>query len=65
MTGTDEKWFTYTNGVHTDSLDPETFNKFLDFLELFVAKRNPAADGVGRAQHRARALPARCSGSPA
>src|SRR3954447_1496221 len=22
MTGTDNKWFTYTNGVHTDSLDP-------------------------------------------
>ena len=45
MTGTDEKWFTYTNGVHTDSLDPETFNSFLDFLELYVAKRNPAANG--------------------
>ena len=46
MTGTDKKWFTYTNGVHTDSLDPETFNKCVDFLEIYVAKRNPAAAGA-------------------
>ena len=24
MTGTDRKWFTFTNGTHVDSLDPET-----------------------------------------
>ncbi len=41
MTGTDKKWFTFTNGVHTDSLDPETFNKWFDFLEIYVAHRKP------------------------
>jgi len=41
MSGTDRKWFTFTNGVHTDSLDPETFNKWFDFLELYVAERRP------------------------
>ena len=27
MTGTDKKWFTYTNGTHVDSLSPETYNR--------------------------------------
>jgi uncharacterized protein len=41
MTGTRHKWFTFTNGVHTDSLDPETFNRWYDFLELYVARTAP------------------------
>jgi uncharacterized protein len=41
FTGTQHKWFTFTNGVHTDSLDPESFNRWFDFLELFVAGRKP------------------------
>ena len=41
MTGTDKKWFTYTNGTHVDSLDPATYNRFYDFLELYVAKEAP------------------------
>ena len=41
FTGTDRKWFTFTNGVHTDSLDPETFNRWYDFMELYVAQRKP------------------------
>jgi hypothetical protein len=41
FTGTRRKWFTFTNGTHVDSLDPETFNRWYDFLELFVAKRSP------------------------
>jgi predicted acyl esterase len=41
MTGTDKKWFTYTNGTHVDSLDPETYNRLYDFLELYVAKEAP------------------------
>ena len=41
MTGTDKKWFTFTNGVHTDSLDPETFNKWFDFLQIYVAHEKP------------------------
>src|SRR4051812_15854839 len=42
MTGTDKKWFTYTNGVHTDSLDPETYNRMFDFFEIYVAQESPA-----------------------
>jgi predicted acyl esterase len=41
FTGTKRKWFTFTNGVHTDSLDPQTFNRWYDFLELYVAGRSP------------------------
>jgi uncharacterized protein len=41
MTGTRRKWFTYTNGTHVDSLDPETFNRWYDFLQLYVAKQAP------------------------
>jgi len=41
MTGTDKKWFTFTNGTHIDSLDPETFNRWYDFLQLYVAERAP------------------------
>ena len=41
FTGTDAKWFTFTNGTHVDSLDPETFNRWYDFLELYVAKQAP------------------------
>jgi uncharacterized protein len=41
MTGTNRKWFTFTNGTHVDSLDPETFNRWYDFLQLFVAKQAP------------------------
>jgi uncharacterized protein len=41
FTGTQRKWFTFTNGLHTDSLDPETFNRWFDFLELYVAGRRP------------------------
>jgi uncharacterized protein len=41
FTGTSRTWFTFTNGVHTDSLDPATFTRWYDFLELFVARRAP------------------------
>ena len=41
MTGTKKKWFTFTNGTHVDSLDPATFDRWFDFLELYVAKRPP------------------------
>jgi uncharacterized protein len=39
--GTKRKWFTFANGVHADSLDPATFNRWFDFLELYVAGRRP------------------------
>jgi predicted acyl esterase len=41
FTGTTKKWFTFTNGTHIDSLDPATFNRWFDFLSLYVAKRAP------------------------
>jgi predicted acyl esterase len=43
MTGTDKKWFTFTNGAHIDSLDPETFNRWFDFLKIYVAGESPLA----------------------
>jgi predicted acyl esterase len=41
FTGTSKKWFTFTNGAHIDSLDPETYNRWFDFLMLYVAKQAP------------------------
>jgi uncharacterized protein len=41
MTGTRHKWFTFTNGNHIDSLDPATFNRWYDFLALYVAQQPP------------------------
>jgi len=41
FTGTTRKWFTFTNGTHVDSLDPETFNRWYDFLQLYVARQAP------------------------
>jgi uncharacterized protein len=49
FTGTNRKWFTFTNGVHTDSLDPATFNRLFDFLELYVAQRAPVMSPSVRA----------------
>jgi predicted acyl esterase len=43
FTGTQRKWFTLTNGTHVDSLDPETFNRWYDFLKLYVAQEAPIA----------------------
>ncbi len=41
FTGTSRKWFTFTNGAHVDSLDPDTFDRWYDFLSLFVAHQAP------------------------
>jgi len=43
FTGTDRKWFTFTNGTHVDSLSPEVFNRWYDFLKIYVAKQSPLA----------------------
>jgi|tagenome__1003787_1003787.scaffolds.fasta_scaffold20974670_3 predicted acyl esterase len=42
FTGTRKKWFTFTNGTHVDSLAPETYNRWCDFLALYVAQETPA-----------------------
>jgi uncharacterized protein len=46
FTGTSRKWFTFTNGVHVDSLDPATYNRMYDFLELYVAKQAPIVNSA-------------------
>jgi predicted acyl esterase len=49
FTGTRRKWLTFTNGTHIDSLDPATFNRWYDFLELYVAHRAPTLPPALRA----------------
>jgi predicted acyl esterase len=46
LTGTTRKWFTFTNGAHVDSLDPYTYNRMYDFLELYVAKQAPVVNSA-------------------
>jgi hypothetical protein len=46
FTGTKHKWFTFTNGAHIDSLDPDTYNRWYDFLQLFVAHEAPAQNAA-------------------
>jgi hypothetical protein len=46
FTGTTRKWFTFTNGAHVDSLDPQTFNRWYDFLELYVAQQAPIVNSA-------------------
>jgi uncharacterized protein len=46
FTGTKRKWFTFTNGTHVDSLDPATFNRWYDFLELYVAQQAPIVNAA-------------------
>jgi len=49
FTGTRRAWFTFTNGAHIDSLDPATFTRWFDFLELYVAHRRPSLSPSARA----------------
>jgi uncharacterized protein len=46
LTGTTRKWLTLTNGAHIDSLDPYTYNRMYDFLELYVAKQAPVVNSA-------------------
>jgi uncharacterized protein len=46
FTGTSKKWFTFTNGAHIDSLDPATYDRFYDFLELYVAHKAPVENAA-------------------
>jgi hypothetical protein len=49
FTGTQRKWFTFTNGNHIDSLDPATFDRWYDFLKLYVARQTPQLSSTVRA----------------
>ena len=55
--GRHRKWFTFTNGTHVDSLAPETFNRWYDFLELYVAQQAPIVNSARHPRGRARDLP--------
>jgi predicted acyl esterase len=46
FSGTDRKWFTFTNGTHVDSLAPEAFNRWYDFLQLYVAQQAPIVNSA-------------------
>jgi predicted acyl esterase len=46
FTGTTKKWFTFTNGAHIDSIDPPTYNRWYDFLELYVAHQAPLVNAA-------------------
>jgi predicted acyl esterase len=61
FTGTQRKWFTFTNGAHIDSLDPLTFNRWYDFLKLYVAQQAP---GVPAAKAFAPAIYSAAMGVP-
>src|SRR5947209_7463742 len=41
MTGTQRKWFAYTNGAHVGSLDDEACERWYHFLELYLAHPAP------------------------
>ena len=45
FTGTKKKWFTFTNGAHIDSIDPSTYVRWFDFLQLYVAGIAPGELG--------------------
>ncbi len=49
FTGTRHKWFTFTNGAHIDSLDPATFTRWYDFLQLYVARVAPRLSATAKA----------------
>ena len=55
--GRNRKWFTFTNGTHVDSLDPETFNRWYDFLQLYVAQAGADRELRGHPRRRAGDLP--------
>ena len=44
MDGNANVWITLQNGVHSDSLGPASFTRWVEFLELFVANRIPSLD---------------------
>ena len=50
LTGTPRKFITFTNGTHIDSLDPVTFNRWYDFLKLYVAQQAPGVPAAARAR---------------
>jgi len=46
FSGTKRKWFTFTNGTHVDSLAPDAFNRWYDFLMLYIAHQAPITNSA-------------------
>ncbi|TDT17648.1 hypothetical protein BDK89_3259 [Ilumatobacter fluminis] len=46
FTGTDAFYASLTNGLHTESIGPAVFPRFVEFLDLYVAERVPSLDGA-------------------
>lgn len=42
FTGTDHLYVTVMNGLHTESISPAVFPRFVEFLDLYVARRTPS-----------------------
>ncbi len=42
FTGTDHLYVTLVNGLHTESIGPAVFPRFVEFLDLYVAERTPS-----------------------
>jgi uncharacterized protein len=48
FTGTDHFYASLSNGLHTESLSPAIAPRWLEFLDLYVAKRVPSLDTLRR-----------------
>lgn len=46
FTGTDQLYVTLVNGLHTESLSPGIFDRYVEFLDLYVKKAVPSLDGA-------------------
>ena len=40
-------WISLQNGVHVDSLGPDTITRWVEFLKLYVADEVPRVPDVG------------------
>ena len=46
FTGTDHLYVSLVNGLHTESLSPGIFDRYVEFLDLYVKKAVPNLDGA-------------------
>jgi hypothetical protein len=46
FTGTDHFYATLVNGLHTESIGPAVFDRFVEFLDLYVGERVPTLTGA-------------------
>ncbi len=46
FTGTDHFYASLVNGLHTESIGPGVFPRYVEFLDLYVGKRTPSLDAA-------------------